>query len=382
MHSAQPRLYLQRLDHLRFYAAALVLFFHFFHSQLPDLKSGNILVSLIDEGHSGIALFMVISGFIFTVLAGEQRINYGGFVRNRLLRIYPLFVFAVFLQLFIGAYNNHLNHGALQLIGWLIPFRADTVALSPQFAQLWTIWVEFQFYLIFPFLLYFTQQKGPKYLFAWLLLLFLSRLLVFAATGSVRFLAYETIFGRLDQFIVGMLLGRLWVLHDSSGKARRLLSPLWLLPAGTAVLLGLHGFSRWCGYTDINNPLWIIWPLIEGAIWGGWLWAYLRARCPLPLSLGGRVGRILGGLGTISFSIYVLHNLVIQAWNARFGLLAVGDPRLAVLVTGGLVILPAVLLVSALTYWLIEQPFLAMRRAYLDLPEKRQKCAAKDVSNP
>lgn len=366
MDSAQHRPYLQRLDHLRFYAAALVLLFHFFHSKFPDLKSGNALVSLIDEGHSGIALFMVISGFIFTVLAGEKRIAYGGFLRNRLLRIYPLFIFAVFLQLFIGAYNNHLNHGALQLIGWLIPFRADTVALSPQFAQLWTIWVEFQFYLIFPFLLLFAQSKGAKYLIGWLALLCLTRLLVFAATGSVRFLAYETIFGRLDQFIVGILLGRAWLLRHPSGQAPAPLSILWLFAAGVAVLLGLHGFSRWCGYSDINNPLWVIWPFIEGGLWGGWLWAYLHVRCPLPGVPGVTLGRAMGGLGTISFSIYVMHNLVIQAWNAHFGLLPFGAGGISVVATGLLVVLPAVLVVSALTYWLIEKPFLAMRKPYLE----------------
>lgn len=379
MDSAQHRPYLQRLDHLRFHAAALVLLFHFFHSQLPDLKSGNVLVSLIDEGHSGIALFMVISGFIFTVLAGESRIDYGGFVRNRVLRIYPLFVFAVFLQLFIGAYNNHLNHGALQLLGWLIPFRADTVALSPQFAQLWTIWVEFQFYLIFPFLLLFTRSKGEKYLIAWLVLLCLTRLLVFSATGSVRYLAYETIFGRLDQFIVGMLLGRFWLRRHAPGLPPLQLSPLWLLAAGVAVLLGLHGFSRWCGYTDIDNPLWVVWPFIEGGLWGGWLWAYLGARSLFSGRLGVVLGGSLGRLGSISFSMYVMHNLIIQAWNAHLGLLPIGPAGFRVVATGLFGILPTVLAVSALTYWLIEQPFLAMRKPYLQAwREKTEKSLAAD----
>ena len=68
----QQHPYLSRLDHLRFLAASLVVLFHFFHFTHGDLKSGNPLVSLVDEGHTGTALFMVISGFIFTVIAGHN----------------------------------------------------------------------------------------------------------------------------------------------------------------------------------------------------------------------------------------------------------------------------------------------------------------------
>lgn len=123
--------YLSRLDHLRFFAAALVVLFHYFHTQIGDLRSGNPLISLVDEGHTGIALFMVISGFIFTLIAGNRHIRYAGFLKNRILRIYPLFVFAVFLQLFISTYNDHRNYGLLQLLSWLIPFRSETVPLTP-----------------------------------------------------------------------------------------------------------------------------------------------------------------------------------------------------------------------------------------------------------
>ena len=148
----EQRSYLSRLDHLRFLAASLVVLFHFFHHTQGDLRSGNPLVSLIDEGHTGIALFMVISGFIFTVIAGNKDIHYAGFIRNRIIRIYPLLIVAACLQLYISTYNDHRNYGFIQLLGWLFPFRSETIGLSPYFQQMWTIWVELQFYLLFPFL--------------------------------------------------------------------------------------------------------------------------------------------------------------------------------------------------------------------------------------
>lgn len=370
--------YLSRLDHLRFLAASLVVVFHYFHTKIGDIRSANPLVSLIDEGHTGIALFMVISGFIFTVIAGDRSVSYWGFIRNRVIRIYPLFVFAVFLQLFISTYNDQRNYGFLQLLGWLIPFRSDTVPLSPQFVQLWTIWVEFQFYLIFPFLLGFSRRFGARYLWGLLALLVVMRALVYLSLGSVRFIAYETIFGRLDQFLIGMLLARAWLSARATPSGQPpSLSPLWLLPAGAGVMLGLHFFSLSVGFSELSSPLWIVWPGIEAALWAAFLWAYLGARWPGPLALRQPLDRALAALGAISFSIYVMHNLVISAINARLPVPSFPVPSFLYLVPGvwgpishaiaaGVgVVLPLVLLVSVLTYQLIERPFMALRGGYL-----------------
>lgn len=369
MYTAQAP-YLSRLDHLRFYAAALVLLFHFFHTQVPDLRAGNPLVSFIDEGHSGIALFMVISGFIFTVIAGDRELSYGGFIKNRVLRIYPLFVLAACLQLLISTYNDQRNYGALQLIGWLLPFRSDTIPLSPYFVQLWTVWVECQFYLIFPFLLAFSRRYGARYLWGLLLLLVVLRALVYAASGSVRFIAYETLFGRLDQFLVGMLLARAWLASHrparQPGSPPRGSHPAWLLLASLVLLLGLHVFSRKVGFSELNSPWWVVWPGVEAALWAGFVWAYLHCRCPGPLAFRHAANRAVAALGATSFSIYVLHNLVIAAYNAHLPLLPLPvNHFLQVVGTGVLVVLPVVLALAAITFHLVEKPFLSLRGAYL-----------------
>lgn len=358
--------YLDRLDHLRFYAAALVVVFHFFHAHVGDLRSGNPLVSLIDEGHTGIALFMVISGFILTLIAGEQDIHYAGFVKNRVLRIYPLFVFAVMLQLLISTYNEHRNYGFLQLLSWLMPFRSETVPLSPYFVQLWTIWVEFQFYLIFPFLLAFTRRYGSRYLWSWLLLLAVVRAMVWLTTGSVRYLAYETLFGRLDQFIVGMLAARLWLVRlPRSGQERP--APWWLLlPAGLVLLL-IHLFSRRVGFTDIDSGWWVFWPLLEALAWASLVWTYLRVRAPrIAASCWSGAGTLLSLLGMISFSLYVLHNLVIHLVNRQFmpHLLA-WLPSPWSIAAGVLLTFALLLPLALLTWRLVEQPFLSFRVAYI-----------------
>ena len=89
--------YVPALDHIRAYAALLALFYHglqlFWHQaaygSLFDathwLATGNPLLALLVEGHTAVALFMVLSGFIFTWGAKGRNIVYRSFIRNRLL---------------------------------------------------------------------------------------------------------------------------------------------------------------------------------------------------------------------------------------------------------------------------------------------------------
>jgi len=355
--------YLPRLDHLRFYAAALVVVFHFFHTHQGDMKANNPLLSLVDEGHTGIGLFMVISGYIFTVIAGEDKVLYWPFLRNRLIRIYPLFVFAVLLSLYISTYNDGRNYGAGEFLSWLIPFRSSTVPFSQYFVQLWTIWVEFQFYLVFPFLHRFAQRYGNRYLWALLAFFVLLRLILFINAGSVRFLAYETIFGRMDAFLCGMLLARL--VHSpwwKSAPDKGLRSPLHLLIAGAAVIFLLHGFSKIAGFTELNHPIWIIWPTVEGLMWAWFLLAYVHCSWNIP----GWLERAIASLGVLSFSMYVMHNFLIAAFNKLIGVIAfTGNPIRDAALTGVLAVIPAVLLLSMASYFLIERPFLSFRGSYL-----------------
>lgn len=371
MHTPQHA-YLSRLDHLRFLAASLVVLFHFFHITQGDLRSGNPLVSLIDEGHTGIALFMVISGFIFTVIAGQKNINYAGFIRNRIIRIYPLLIVAAFLQLLISTYTDHRNYGFLQLLGWLIPFRSETIGLSPYFQQMWTIWVELQFYLIFPFLILFARRYGSRYLWGVLGLLLLLRALVFAASGEVRYLAYETLFGRLDQFVVGMLLGRLWLAKGkdvalAQSRSQNGLHWLWVVPTALLVLLGVHAFSLGVGFSNIKSPVWVFWPALEGALWGGLMWVYLLLRWPGPEAFKAKVDQALAAMGAISFSTYVFHKLVMAAYTAHAGVVVFTSlEHLDTILTGALCVLPLAMLMAAITYNLIEKPFLSLRQSYLN----------------
>jgi len=96
--------YLPALDHIRGYAALLVLLYHSLHLYAYDqrfhrpfesdawMATSNPLYAVLFEGHTAVALFMVLSGFLFEYGASGQRVQYLPFLRNRLLRIYPLYL--------------------------------------------------------------------------------------------------------------------------------------------------------------------------------------------------------------------------------------------------------------------------------------------------
>ena len=52
----------------------------------------NPLTVVLFEGHTGVALFMVLSGYILASGTFGKDISYAGFLRNRFLRIFPLLI--------------------------------------------------------------------------------------------------------------------------------------------------------------------------------------------------------------------------------------------------------------------------------------------------
>lgn len=359
MRSSNASSYLSRLDHLRFVAAALVIVYHFSIRQVGAIGTANPLLSLIDEGHTGVALFMVMSGFIFAVIAYGKDIDYGAFLRNRFIRIYPLYLFALLMSVYIG----RQNYGFMDVLGALAPFlNLRNPPSVNSFDQLWTIAVEFQFYLIFPFLCAFHQRRGLSYLLGLLGLLVLCRALVYGVYGTIQDLSYWTIFGRLDQFLIGMMLGAAYRTRPGV-----LSHPLYLLAFIALLLGGVQWFNNVGGFYGVSYPsqaaYWVVLPTLEGLLWGGIVLAYVNCRIRVPRIMD----QALAWLGQISFSLYVMHNLVIFFLLKHVGAVPfrAGHDVFNTVMTGALVALPLTIGLASLTYYLIEAPFLEYRVKYV-----------------
>jgi peptidoglycan/LPS O-acetylase OafA/YrhL len=355
--------YLPEIDHLRAFAALLVLFYHGFQllgTQLAHSASfnpsqhwlypSNPIIAIVVEGHSGVGLFIVLSGFILSLGAIGNTVSFKPFIIARALRIYPMLMVCLLVASSIRQSN------LMSFLTTLLPVNTSGGIDDAFVALLWAVAVEFQCYLIFPFLIAFSNERGSKFLLQVIAVAFILRALaMFAEAANPRDLSYWTVLGRIDQFCIGIIAARLAVGMKMKPNA------WWFVPSAIAAGLILWQFNRLGGWPLI--AFWkIAWPPIEGVMWACFIVTYmsLGRLLPHPISwLGSK-------LGEISYSVYLIHFAVV-AGIIRQGLYIrpTGNGYYDALVTTLLVALPITLAISLLTYRTVELPFLRMRPKYI-----------------
>jgi peptidoglycan/LPS O-acetylase OafA/YrhL len=363
------RQYLPAVDHLRALAALLIVYYHCFHLIFPRLAyhrpfnpsewiySSRVFVAFLIEGHTAVSLFLVISGFILTWGSLGKDISYRQFFRNRALRILPL----LFFVLMVGVYVMRAKFQFLPFLQQILQLGAlpGALELGPWTAVVWTVAVEIQLYLIFPFLHDWLNRDRVWPVVRVLLLAVLARVAGLALGANVLDLSYWTVLGRADQFIAGALLAYFMQRGRIPERMR------WLLPvAAAAVLAAFYGFHMAGGW-PATEPWRVFWPLAEAALWTFFVACYL----PFAALLPRLVSRALDFVGEISYSMYLIHFLVVYIFAEHAWYLVMpGSLTTGILLTGTFAILPVVLAVSWLTYTTIERPFLDMRKRYTVAP--------------
>lgn len=351
-----------RIDEIRCLAACLVFFFHFYlHFYHPDTEAlahpGWTLFSIVTEGHTGVGLFFTLSGFLFMQIALHHKtIVYRDFVRNRFLRIFPLFITVFFLAISMGR-DEFRPQDAL----YVFFSNLGDAPTSKSFltGAAWTISVEFAFYLVFPFLARFAIESGPRYLLQLLALMLLLKMAAYGAVERSTHMYFSTVIGRFDQFFIGMLAAFVYrryqpVLHRH-GNAMLLLATA-LVIANSVVQARYASF-----FLPIpKQGFWVTWSLQESACWAFFILAWLSAGLRKPEWLA----RTLQQGGDISFSLYLLHPLVIDLAFVWLGQPIQTGNRTADALLMAALVLAATWAVSALSFATIEQPFLRLRKRY------------------
>lgn len=165
------KLYFKNLNGLRFIAAFMVLVCHIeLIKKHFKLDNSRELTRFL--GDLGVDLFFVLSGFLITFLLIKEKefsnkINFKNFYVRRILRIWPLYYFIVILSLFVlpkfsifhinGDYFEFKNNiEALKIIFLFIFILPNVLYLIKPInfsSQTWSIGVEEQFYLAWPFVI-------------------------------------------------------------------------------------------------------------------------------------------------------------------------------------------------------------------------------------
>jgi len=175
-------IYFKNLNALRFVAAFSVLLAH-----IELLKSLNGFSNINDlafykstNGHIGVILFFVLSGFLITFLllkeeSENNNISLKNFYVRRILRIWPLYFLMVIISFVVYLFQGSA-FGKGGWWGYFSIFPNVSKALGYYYdgvVHLWSIGVEEQFYLIWPLLLLLTK-KLFKIRLILLILIFLS----------------------------------------------------------------------------------------------------------------------------------------------------------------------------------------------------------------
>jgi peptidoglycan/LPS O-acetylase OafA/YrhL len=163
------KVFLPGLNGLRFFAALLVLIGHVeLIKAYMNIEPAYQIFEKMNFGGVGVYFFFVLSGFLITyLLLFEQKsfsdIDVVKFYFRRSLRIFPLYFLMVLIGFFILPLFNFFDlfsftftkNFSLNLLMYLLVF--PNLAFSifppvPHIGQLWSIGVEEQFYLIWPWI--------------------------------------------------------------------------------------------------------------------------------------------------------------------------------------------------------------------------------------
>jgi peptidoglycan/LPS O-acetylase OafA/YrhL len=354
----EERIYFPELDGLRFFAFFLVFVHH--HDLLAHVPFLSVLNT---RGWIGVDLFFVLSSFLFTkLLLAEyqktQTISFKKFYLRRIFRIYPIyFLFAAFsLAIYIylkGSINQYLG---IRLIG-LFTFSDNILTAMyeynplPYIQHLWTITFEEQFYLVVPWLILFLVRSTSKTRITLLISIFilfnLIRCILLSndVTGRALWVLPITHF---ESIVLGLVLG-----FGGFNFLQNRIKP------GVVGFIGIALFMVLSQLPQVNqSSYWLLlsYPLV------GFSTAFVLYAVLNHASLKSFFSKnIFVYLGKRSYGLYIYHLL----GNSVAGYLIA---KLSFLPTNNLASfiysLLFTILVSILSYALIETPFLKLKKKF------------------
>lgn len=220
-----------QLEGLRFYAVLMVMVAHWLQWQW-----GNTFMKNIPFVH-GVTLFFVLSGFLISRILFSYKEVYhlkntgslqliGKFYMRRFFRIFPIYYLCIFILFAINFENTRA------LFPWLISYTTNIYQSIHNtdvgsFNHFWSLAVEEQFYLFWPFLVLFVKPKQTLFmLISVIAFAILCRSYLYFSLENWRATSYFTL-SCMHALGIGSLMGYL-VVHKPD-LIKVLSKPIWLI---------------------------------------------------------------------------------------------------------------------------------------------------------
>jgi len=360
---SRPRLQIPSLDGIRAVSIVIVFLAHAgFYDKIP--------------GGMGVTIFFFLSGYLITTLLRVEldstgTVDFRRFYLRRVLRIFPPFymlLVASLLVAFLWIIPSRVSwEGVCAQILYLYNYYAiarGPEGIPPGTDVYWSLAVEEHFYLLFPFayLQLHRRVREPKWRAAWLaatcavVLGWRFLLLFFFKVSSIH--TYSATDARIDSILYGCLLAT-WrnpaidpIRHGTERRHQIVsagLAAAGLLALGATVVFRAPWFRETVRYSIQGIALL---PIFQAAVrYPHWLafrplnWAPIRT------------------LGVLSYSIYLVHFLVLMIVARYFG-------KSHLILNG--VGFPLSLALAALMHVAIERPSARLKTLWTAQPSGRE----------
>lgn len=293
--------YLPQLDGVRAIAVLMVVAQHWIAN---PLRMGAPL------GFVGVTIFFVLSGYLISRILfqakarqdrGEATVGQSLkiFYARRFLRIFPIYYLTIFVLW--AAKDPYV----LDSIGWLLTYTVNFHFLGGGFkattGHLWTLAIEEQYYLVYPFIVLFFTARGRTWaLWGMIALATISRVVMEMKGVRATDNKYFTL-ACFDSFAMGGLLAQRELTHGKEALRAFFRKPwVGVATAGLVVAFGALGVAL--GDKGSGRAVWFRTVVSVASLYVVGL-ALLEDR---------RLGKVLANpalvyIGKISYGIYLYH---------------------------------------------------------------------------
>lgn len=265
-------------------------------------KEGNVKGWVLAE--HGVTMFFVLSGFLITFLLLKEKekihtINVKSFYMRRVLRIWPLYYLYFFFNLFLMWYlGNNFEFSTVSFYLFFaanIPFIFNKALLNLD--HFWSIGVEEQFYLFWPWL-FKKIEKGLKTILVFIaLVLALFRIFIwYYKPFSV--VALFSVVNRFDCMILGGLVAIFYIKRNF--YFMKVINNKWT-----------QFFALLVFFLLFINKFWFLNSIIEIFVVAVATAVVIIGQIEIKNRIINFNNWVMDYLGKLSYGIYVIHPLII-----------------------------------------------------------------------